>query len=157
MDTPRRFRADADAWADGSHKTDIYKQLADLKTRATPQQITGFIAQQLKTVPDPDSLRAIMVFLSENTYGMTDPQKLNIDYYLLYSDSSSLLASMDTNKGDLANDLKNALKALQTFELLAMSRQRALRRQVGLGPVQGQAHHAKARHPAPRLPDHEAR
>jgi hypothetical protein len=108
-------------WTEAAHHQSIYQDLHNMEGRAPANEIFAHVTGILNTSPDIQNLRAILVFLSENSYTPIHPENMNIGFFLLYSDTFFALSQRPEEGTLFAQDLQNALSAALLFNVMAMS------------------------------------
>lgn len=108
-------------WDYLARKRPIYAEMQDLVAKGAPSaQIVAYISLHSKASPTDEDLKAMLVFLNEQSYEQKQQEKLVIDYFLLMSDIYAALLPHTGHRGTQINLYKSALSNLHYFEAMAM-------------------------------------
>lgn len=118
---PRTSAAQAPAeWRQGAAAHPLYAELVAMAATETDAQVQGHVAGQLRTQLDISALQALAVFLSNKSYGQKQTEKLNIGYYLLYSDTMLAIPPLTRSSREQYEAFQHAISSAFIFEALAM-------------------------------------
>jgi hypothetical protein len=108
-------------WVQAAHSHELYKELTAKRGSTAPDEFVSSISRRLAAHPDADTAKAIAAFLSDNSFGLTQHDKVDIDYFLLYSDANWYLARITVPAPERLFYLQQSLWGLFLFEAMAMA------------------------------------